>query len=216
MGDAQGTPPLNCAEARGRLSQYADGALNAEETRRVEAHVAGCEGCARELRLLRSQERLLTDALSGLRPTDSFRGRVSLLCAQTLEKAERLANSLPERGWRLFRWLFGFVAVAYFVGLLFAFGPPWRRQPENEFEWMMSTLSPFFWVITACYALGFFLLLDAQWLATLECRLAGRLGSETPRRPSRLEVVALEVLGVLAILLCGFFLFLLLARLRSD
>jgi anti-sigma factor RsiW len=53
---------LSCGQVLDRLSDYLDGELSAEERERLEAHLRGCDGCARfggELRevvgLLRSQ-----------------------------------------------------------------------------------------------------------------------------------------------------------------
>ncbi len=38
---------MTCREVLGRLSDYLDGELSAEETARVEAHVQGCDWCER-------------------------------------------------------------------------------------------------------------------------------------------------------------------------
>jgi anti-sigma factor (TIGR02949 family) len=38
---------LRCGEVLDRLSDYLDGELAAEERERLEAHLRGCEGCAR-------------------------------------------------------------------------------------------------------------------------------------------------------------------------
>lgn len=38
---------LACSEVLARLSSYLDGELSADERARLEAHVVGCDGCAR-------------------------------------------------------------------------------------------------------------------------------------------------------------------------
>lgn len=38
---------ITCREVLGRLSDYLDGDLTAEETARIEAHVQGCDWCER-------------------------------------------------------------------------------------------------------------------------------------------------------------------------
>ena len=38
---------LACSEVLARLSSYLDGELSADERARLEAHVAGCDGCTR-------------------------------------------------------------------------------------------------------------------------------------------------------------------------
>lgn len=38
---------LSCSDVLARLSDYVDGDLDAADRARVEAHLAGCDGCAR-------------------------------------------------------------------------------------------------------------------------------------------------------------------------
>jgi anti-sigma factor RsiW len=73
----RGPAPPACAEVRAQLSTYADGVLPPESASRIEAHLAVCAACHREYKALKAEAALLSEALRGLRPSDSYRGRVA-------------------------------------------------------------------------------------------------------------------------------------------
>jgi anti-sigma factor RsiW len=56
---------LSCSEVLARLSGYVDDELAAEERARVEAHLRGCDGCARFGGEFRATVRALREHLSG-------------------------------------------------------------------------------------------------------------------------------------------------------
>jgi hypothetical protein len=51
---------MNCAEAKGALSPYLDGAVTGTEMQALEKHLDQCAACMREYRLLRQTQQLLT------------------------------------------------------------------------------------------------------------------------------------------------------------
>jgi predicted anti-sigma-YlaC factor YlaD len=52
------TSGLTCHEVVELVSDYLEGALPAEDRRRVEEHLAGCEGCTRYLEQMRETIRI--------------------------------------------------------------------------------------------------------------------------------------------------------------
>jgi anti-sigma factor RsiW len=60
---------MTCDAAQELFSELIDGELSDDVRARVEAHVAGCEGCARELRALRRTVRFVqANATTEIRP----------------------------------------------------------------------------------------------------------------------------------------------------
>lgn len=62
--------PLRCATARELLSPYLDGAVTGTEMLRVQSHLNECDACAREYRLLRQTQQLLTGVGRVREPAD--------------------------------------------------------------------------------------------------------------------------------------------------
>ena len=52
---------MTCAELVERITEYLDGALSADERRRVEAHLTSCDGCSAHLEQMRTALRLLRE-----------------------------------------------------------------------------------------------------------------------------------------------------------
>src|SRR5258708_34394587 len=50
---------MRCADARGLLSPYLDGAVTGNEMQAVQAHLDACGACMREYKLLRQTQQLL-------------------------------------------------------------------------------------------------------------------------------------------------------------
>lgn len=207
-------PPsaLTCAQVRPRMSAYTDGVLPPETARLVEAHLAQCAQCRRELAVLKSEEAMVVEALTDLRPSSSYRGRVSQLCVGMREKAARVAESLPERGWAVLRWGLAFVAVAAFTALWLTRGQPVRPDYDPPLETFLSAASPLFWVNTVLFAVAVFFLVEGRLVAQFGSYLNNRLSGEPVRAPSRLEVVGLETFGLLGVLATSLFHVLFLAR----
>ena len=159
---------LPCAEVQGLLSPYADGVLQAGKVREVEAHLARCAACRRMLEELKAEGALLSEALKGLRPSDSYRGRVAQMCVRARKKAARMAESLPQRGWAIFRWSVAFVAVALFTALWLTRGLPVRPEYDLQAEAFLRAASPLFWVNTGLFVLALLLMLEGRRLAELE------------------------------------------------
>jgi anti-sigma factor RsiW len=67
---------LTCGQVLDRLSDYLDRELGPEERDRVEAHLRGCEGCARFGGELRATVRALKAHLAAERLPDAFQDRL--------------------------------------------------------------------------------------------------------------------------------------------
>ena len=67
---------MNCDEAKILLHALLDGELDAGHAREVEAHIAGCPGCAAELAAQREMQRVLTDTNLRYTAPASLRSRI--------------------------------------------------------------------------------------------------------------------------------------------
>lgn len=77
------TPPTlldDCGTVDPLLSVYADGMADADETRRVEAHLPGCADCRTSLAWARATQRALSSRPVAVPPAD-LRGRIALAIA---------------------------------------------------------------------------------------------------------------------------------------
>jgi anti-sigma factor RsiW len=89
------TDELSCAEARERLDDHLDGFLAEGMGRRLERHLAGCPGCAAELRLAREVLR----ALRALPELDCPPGVLDQVARQSsLALVGPPAAAVPRRG----------------------------------------------------------------------------------------------------------------------
>ncbi|MCY3023307.1 MAG: hypothetical protein NTW87_30380 [Planctomycetota bacterium] len=184
-------------QARKLLGPYADGLLGIQEAREVEATVAASPQLQAELKKIQEENALLTEALAPLRPTRSARMRVSEAMQQAAEemhrRAQQMADSLPERGWRVFR--LSFAMAAAIVGVLLAYFHPARQVTDQETYLL-------YYATLGCFAVGVIFLLAGSVLARLEARLVS-LVSKEEAEPTRLEILMLEVFGILSILTAG-------------
>lgn len=196
---------LVCAEVQPLLSPYADGVLGANRVQAIESHLAGCENCRRELQALKAEQALLVEALGDLRPSESYRGRVARMCVAVRQKAARMAESLPQRGWAILRWTVAFVAVALFTALCLTRGAPVRPDYEPPVEAFLRAASPLFWVNAGMLVVALLLMLEGRWLARLESYLGAHWGGRPERPPSRLGVVTLEMVGLLGVVATSIF-----------
>lgn len=210
---------LTCEQVREMLPQFKNGILEKAPARSVEMHVATCSACSRELRLLRAEDELLIEALSDLKPDVSFRSRVAKMCGEVLAGAHRVANSVPERKWATIRWALAFIAVIHFALLSIILDPPasgmavqgmdvvregsahagdmsWTEWISSSFWSVVEARSNYYWINLFLFLLSLFLLIGGRLFATLESRLASRFGDSGRDGPSRLEVLALETLGI--------------------
>jgi len=67
---ASGTEGMTCARAKSILSPYLDGAITGNEMLGLQMHLDGCGGCAREYRMLRQTQQLLTSVGRAQAPAD--------------------------------------------------------------------------------------------------------------------------------------------------
>jgi anti-sigma factor RsiW len=100
------------------ISAYADGELTADEEAQVEAHLAACTECARELALIRSLGEAMVAEMRTPRPQRSIWERVHRRITQPV-------------GWLLFT---GGVAVWSVLLVI-----EWFRAGELTLRWLSST-----------------------------------------------------------------------------
>lgn len=186
---------IPCAQVRENLTSYQEGVLAPERARQIDAHLARCAECRSEMKALRAEDDLLNEALSDLRPSESMRFSVSRMCSGMHKRVETIAEAIPERGWLIFRWSLG-VGLFNVFALLLILWP--RVTPERG--------SVNVWINVGVFAVSLFLLLGVRMLASMERWFGARLGHLAPLSPMRLEVVALETLGVLGALVTAIFL----------
>lgn len=201
--------PLTCDDVREVLSQYVAGTLSPETTAILDAHLETCDACARVLISMRQEDELLSDALSELRPNASFRAKVSNLCTEVHKHAEGLANSIPTRGWAIFRWSFAVVGLAVFLGV-----SVWS-MPQSEAlnvpgadPVAAADRSFFFWINGSVFAMALFLLLGSNLVNRIENWVASKIGNRPERGASRLEVLTLEAMGICGVVTASLILFL--------
>lgn len=194
---------LSCLEVRELLGQYANSALPEELALDVERHLERCGACFAELKAMRAEDELLSDALGDLRPDPSLRAKVARACGEVHRRAEEVANSLPERGWAIFRWGLALLAVCHFVFLSFILKEPLKPDPAgapDSFAALVQSQSLYEWLNWTLFLLALFLLIGGRLVASFESWLSSRLGKRPDPGPTRLGVLVLETLGILGVL----------------
>lgn len=184
-------------EARKLLRLHVDGLLQPNKAREVDAVLAASPSLQAEHRKLREENELLTEALAPLRPSQSARLRVvdaMLLAATDMHrKARHVADTMPEPGWRIFRLCFAGLAlvVATLLGRFHHIAP-----------FLPDEIRVAYFVALGLFAIGIILLVAAEPLARVEARFLSLL-YQRDVEPSRLEVLVLEVFGILSLLAAG-------------
>ena len=87
---------MKCADVRGLLSPYLDGAVTGIEMQGLQAHLDGCAACMREYRLLRQTQQLLMNVGRAQEPADLS---LKLRLAISREAAE--TRRPRYEGWRM-------------------------------------------------------------------------------------------------------------------
>lgn len=184
-------------EANKLLRLHVDGLLGPDKAREVDAVLAASPKLQAEFRRLKEDNELLTEALAPLRPSRSARLRVveamQLAATDVHRRAQYVADTLPERGWRIFRLCFACVALLVAAML----GHVHHLQPFLPGEIRIG-----YYVALGLFAIGIILLVAGGLLAQLEARFLSLL-SRRDVEPSRLEVLTLEVFGIASLLTAG-------------
>ncbi len=84
---------MSCRETTGRLSARLDGRLGTDEARALDAHVAGCEACRREVARWEAASRALRSA--GPTPVPAFLAEKAFRAAARAPRAAPGAWFLP-------------------------------------------------------------------------------------------------------------------------
>jgi len=181
-------------EVRRLLPAFVDGLLQPEQAREVEAAVKASPQLQAELQSIKEENALLSEALAPLRPTRSGRLRVveaMQLAAQDMHRrAQHVADAMPERAWKIFRLCFAFVTLACWAYVACRRPAPLPAEGESLAG---------YYVTIGLLVVGITCLVLAPPLAYLESRLLG-VFSRRDDEPSRLEVLTLEVFGIVSIL----------------
>lgn len=201
-------------EAQKLLSMYADGLLEEDESREIEAAVEASPRLQRELERLQMlrksgsfkpvsgrqssmtplSDELLAEALAPLRPSMSGRMRVADAMRAVHAQAQYVANTMPEGKWRMARLLF-------VLGSLFAAVFMVYRNTNAEPTFADQSML-YYYVTAIIYVLGLTLTLAGRPLAGVEARILGRI-SKRDTNPTRLEVLCVEVFGFCCIVVAG-------------
>jgi len=174
-------------EARELLPMYADGLLEAARAGELEAVVARVPALKKDLDEMREENALLAEALSPLRPSRSARMRLADAMFDVHRRAEHVANSMPERGWRIFRLGYAFGAVI--LAILASRNAAVLQPQEN-------TLA--LYTMLGIFCIGLVFVTGGSLLARLEARVVAAV-SKGYSEPSRLEVLTIEIFGMLSI-----------------
>lgn len=178
------------------LPLYADGLLDSEESARVEQALAETPELRAELQKLKDENDLISEALAPLNPSRSSRMKLSEAMQNIHRSAERVANTLPRRDWRIFRISFAVLVVAGFLYVWETF--PLPVQEINGDVTARLTVP----LVVGPFVLGVAFLLGAEVLAQGEAWLMNKLLDKHVER-TRLEVFMLEAFGITGILASG-------------
>ena len=184
-------------EALKSLRLRGEGLLHPDKARELDAALAASPKLQAEFCKLKEENELLTEALAPLRPSQSARLRIveamQLAATDMHRRARYVAETLPERGWRIFR--LAFASLALVVAALLGHYRP--LPPLLPAERRVG-----YFVILGLFALGIIFLVAGNMLAHLEARLLG-LVYQRDVEPSRLEILVLEVFGIFSLLAAG-------------
>jgi anti-sigma factor RsiW len=103
-------------EARALLAPLADGLLEPEMAREVEAIMQKAPELQQEFRVIKEENAMLTEALAPLKPSQSTRVRVSDAMQEAYKRAEEADKLLAEQKKRIARLLV-LVVVVLLVGI---------------------------------------------------------------------------------------------------
>ena len=129
---AERAKSMNCNHVREHLDYYLDGELADLERGEIEAHLSGCDDCARVLASRRDMKSRLRGLASCSAPTAGFEGR---LCAALADVKIGSAGAAPERrgGWVQYALLAAAV-LAVSVSAAFALGTDDEPSALSEGE----------------------------------------------------------------------------------
>ena len=182
--------PMTTDEARTLLPQYAEGLVKGSSVLELEVLLARSPDLQDELRRIKEENALLEEALAPLRPSQSARIRLTDRMYEVHRRAESMAQSLPVRGWRAFRLLFALAALGGATALVE------YRPPSAQ---VVAEKGIFLYTIIGLFLLGLCFVLGGRCLARADARLKAGLTRDT-FAPGTLEVLMVQVFGVLAVL----------------
>jgi len=117
--------------SEGRLHAYVDGASDAAETATIEAHVAGCDDCARRLDNVRAAAAEATALLGGLEPGPIHAPAFEELAARAAERDVGSEGGVASAGGKVVSVPFWrHQALAWAAMVVTAFGLGWLSRSE--------------------------------------------------------------------------------------
>lgn len=133
---------MNAPDPHALLAPYTLDALDDLERRRFEHHLAGCEGCAEELRGLRETTAMLGVAAS-VRPPAALRDRVMDEIARTRQLPPGSGRPRSPRRWfpgpaLLFTAAAAVIAIALFAGFSLLGGGSGPRHPDPKLDAVLA------------------------------------------------------------------------------
>ena len=177
---------------------YADGLLDSSTALEVETVLATAPDLQAEYQKLKEENALISEALAPLHP--SLSQRIKLSEAMLREAAEHVANTIPARGWRIFRYIFTFVALMFFL-VLVNFFPLSSAQPINleMHDRLYELMYP---ATLLSFLLGLSFILFAQPLSNVEMWIMVNIFRRHVEK-TVLRVLLYEVFGMILVVAAG-------------
>jgi len=202
-------------EAQKLLSMYADGLLEEDESREIEAAVEASPRLKRELERLQMLRKsgsfrpvsgrqpsssvqidddLLAEAFAPLRPSRSSRMKVADAMRAVHAQAQYVANTMPEGKWRMTRLLF--VLASLFIAVLLAY------RNSNATPTAVEPSMLYYYATMMIFVVGLLFTLAGRPLASVEARILTWF-SKRDTNPTRLEVLVVEIFGFCCVVVAG-------------
>jgi hypothetical protein len=189
---------MNVDEARNLLPMYADGLLDSGTAQEVETVLAAAPDLQAEYQKLKEENALISEALAPLHPSKSTRIKLS---EAMQEAAEHVAHTIPARGWRIFRYIFAFVAVVFFMALV-TFVPLDRPRPMENSE-IHDTLYPIFYPVSlGAFLMGLAFILCAPFFTNIQIWIMTRIFRRHAEKTT-LRLLLFEVFGMVCVVAAG-------------
>src|SRR5689334_3390332 len=188
---------MNVDEARNLLPMYADGLLDSGTAQELETVLSSTPDLQAEYQKLKEENALIAEALAPLHPSHSARIKLS---EAMREAAEHVASTIPARGWRIFRYIFTFVALLFFLVLVNFV--PINGQPNPDVTVNDRLYKLLYPATLMAFVLGLGCILGAQAMYNVEAWIMVNVFRRHIER-STLRVLLFEVFGMICVVAAG-------------